>query len=172
MKRHRLALWRVSWTRSASGWGWGKRPNRSHVPNGVRCLNWPCIQSRPKARKPPTRDAREARSLRRRSLTAGPALAGSTGLERSAGRGQDRAASRVGRRSLCRWQSRSSRNWEGDSVADRRDRASACRFVEREDAAGANAASDERCGRSSASKYGSDAVGEIEPCPGSELVAE
>ena len=79
-----LALWQVSWKRSASGWGWGKRPNRSHVPNGVRCVHWPCIQSRPKARKPPTRDAREARSLRRRSLTAGPALAGSTGYTRSA----------------------------------------------------------------------------------------
>jgi hypothetical protein len=46
--------------------------------NGVRCSSWPCIQSRPKARNPPTRGAREARSLRRRSLTAGPAFAGST----------------------------------------------------------------------------------------------
>jgi hypothetical protein len=171
-KRRRLGLWRISWRSSASGWGWGRRLSRSHVPNGVRCLNWPCIQSRPKARKPPTRSAREARSPRRRSLTAGPALAGSVGLERSAGRAQDRAASRVGRGSLCRWQSRSSRDRESDSVADRRDRASACRFVEREDAAGANAASDERCGRSSPSKYGSDVVCEIESCPRSELVAE
>src|SRR5207253_4330154 len=79
-----LALWQVSWNRSASGWGWGKRVNRSHVPDGVRCVHWPRNQSRPKARKPPTRDAREARSLRRRSLTAGPTLAGSTGYTRSA----------------------------------------------------------------------------------------
>jgi hypothetical protein len=27
-KRRRVALWRVSWTRSASGWGWGRRPSR------------------------------------------------------------------------------------------------------------------------------------------------
>ncbi len=84
-----LALWQLSWNGSASGWGWGKRLNRSHVPNGVRCICWPRIQSRPKARKPPTRDAREARSLRRRSLTAGPTLAGSTGYTRSAFRGAE-----------------------------------------------------------------------------------
>lgn len=46
-------------------------------------MTWPCIRSRPPC-KPPTRDAREARSLRRWSLTAGPALAGSTGYKRSA----------------------------------------------------------------------------------------
>ena len=84
VRRLTAALPRRECGGSASGWGWGKRVNRSHVPNGVRCVHWPCIQSRPKARKPPTRYAREARSLRRRSLTAGPTLAGSTGYTRSA----------------------------------------------------------------------------------------
>jgi hypothetical protein len=151
---------------------WEENLSRSDVQNGVTCLNWPCIQSRPEARKPPTRSAREARSLRRRSLTAGPAVGELTGLERSTGRRKDRAASCLGRRSSCRRQSRSSRDRKGDSVADRRDRAPACRFVERENAAGANSASDERCRRSSPSKYGFDTAGEIEPCPRSELVAE
>ena len=36
-KRRTLALWRVSSQSSASGWASGRRLNRSHVPNGVRC---------------------------------------------------------------------------------------------------------------------------------------
>jgi hypothetical protein len=70
-KRRRLGVWRVSSQRSASGWGSGRRLSRSHAPNGVRCLDWPCIRSRPKARNPPTREAREARSLRATEFDCG-----------------------------------------------------------------------------------------------------
>jgi hypothetical protein len=44
-------------------------------------LNWPCIRSRPKARKPPTRSCARGEEPRRRSLTAGPALTGSSGVQ-------------------------------------------------------------------------------------------
>ena len=30
--------WPASWQRSASGWGWERRLNRSHAPSGVRCF--------------------------------------------------------------------------------------------------------------------------------------
>jgi hypothetical protein len=60
--------------------------------------------------------------------------------ERSSGREQDRATSRLGRGPSCRRESRVSRDRKGDSLADRRDRASARRPVEREDDAGARAA--------------------------------
>ena len=91
-------------------------------------------------------------------------------LDRSSGRGQDRATPRLGRWSFSGRHYRSSRDRKGNSLADRRDRASARRFVEREDDAGAKAGTGEgRCGRANPSKCGSDAAGEIEPCPPSEL---
>jgi hypothetical protein len=44
-------------------------------------LTWPCIRSRPKARKPPTRSCARGEEPRRRRLTAGPALTGSSGVQ-------------------------------------------------------------------------------------------
>jgi hypothetical protein len=80
-KRRRLALWQVSWKRSASGSGWGRRLNRSHVPNGVRCLNWPCIRSRPKARKPPTRSCARGEEPKAAEFDCGASSYGSSGVQ-------------------------------------------------------------------------------------------
>ena len=55
----RLALWRVSSQSSASGWASGRRLNRSHVPNGVRCSEL-ALHSVP-AQSPQTTNAQCAR---------------------------------------------------------------------------------------------------------------
>src|SRR5439155_25210006 len=51
-------------------------------------------------------------------------------LERSSGRVEDRTTPRVGHRFGGKWWCRSARDWEGDSYADRGDRAPAYRLVE------------------------------------------
>jgi hypothetical protein len=74
VKRRRLAPWPVSSQRSASGWGSGRSLNRSQAPIGVRCSDWPCIQVPARARNPPTRHARKARSFQANGLRCGASL--------------------------------------------------------------------------------------------------
>jgi hypothetical protein len=45
-----------------------------HAANGVTCSDWSCNQVPAGARKPPTRDAREARSSRRTDFHCGASL--------------------------------------------------------------------------------------------------
>jgi hypothetical protein len=82
-KRRRLALWRVSSQSSASGWASGRRLNRSHVPNGVTCSELALHSVLAHSPQPTNARCARGEEPKARSLTVGPALAGSIGCKRS-----------------------------------------------------------------------------------------
>jgi hypothetical protein len=81
--RRTLALWRVSSQSSASGWASGRRLNRSHVQNGVRCSELALHSVLAHSPQPTNARCARGEEPKARSLTVGPALAGSIGCERS-----------------------------------------------------------------------------------------
>jgi len=82
-KRRRLALWRVSSQRSASGWGSGRRPNRSQAPNGVRCSELALHSVLAQSPQPTNARCARGEEPKARSLVRGQLFAGSTGYKRS-----------------------------------------------------------------------------------------